>query len=348
MKSTVDTSEATSDSPTTSEVLCIGETMVLLGADECSLRQSPTARIYVAGAEANVAVGLTHLGTNAEWYGRVGSDPFGGRVRDFLGGRGVDVSRVTTDPIRNTAVYFKEWVGETSQVYYYRARSAATQMTRTDIDQLAIAQRRLCHISGITPALSPSCDDFIGHLLCTIDRQNTTISFDVNYRPALWSVELAAPRILELARAADIVIVGRDEAETLWGTVTANDVRALFPHVTQLIVKDAEIGATCFTAGETVFVSAVSAVVVEPIGAGDAFAAGYLNGWLRGLSTEYCLKLGHIMAAFTLQHVGDNPILPPREEIERLALLGEDHWNRLHLPHPAMTRTEQLQQEEAR
>jgi 2-dehydro-3-deoxygluconokinase len=334
MKSSSTTAENPSAAAPVAEVLCIGETMVLLGADESSLRESPTARIYVAGAEANVASGLAHLGTDVEWYGRVGTDPFGGRVQDFLGGRGVDVSRVAADPVRHTAVYFKEWVGGTSEVYYYRAHSAASQMQPSDVDTLALESRRLCHVSGITPALSAMCDNFMERLLFEVDRGEMTVSFDVNYRPALWEVEQAAPRILELARASDIVIVGRDEAETLWGTTTAQDVRALLPAVKQLIVKDADIGATCFSGDEIVFVPALSAVVVEPIGAGDAFAAGYLNGWLNGLDVKHCLRLGHAMAAHTLQHLGDNPILPPRAEIVRMATLSDDEWSGIHLPRP--------------
>ncbi len=315
-------------------VLCIGESMVMLGADEGSLAESPIARLYVAGAESNVATGLAHLGQDVEWFGRIGNDPFGTRIRSALLSRGVDTRNVIVDPETGTGIYFKEWSSGTSQVFYYRAGSAAAHLTAADIDGLAVSDRRLCHVSGITPALSPQCDETMGELLLTRDRGDSVISFDVNHRSLLWSAETAAPRILELARGADIVIVGRDEAESLWGTATAEAVRALFSDVPIVVVKDADIGATSFMGTDSYFVPALSVEVVEPIGAGDAFAAGFLSAWLDGSDPLSCLRLGHVLAAHVLGSLGDTPQLPPREYLIALANVSAQEWAGLHLPRP--------------
>lgn len=293
------------------------------------LATTPSLGVYVGGAESNVASGLAHLGQSVEWFSRVGNDPFGERIRGFLSGRGVDVAAVVVDDLHPTGVYFKDRVDDRSEVYYYRAGSAASAMSRADADGLALGERRLCHLSGVTAALSPDCDDLLQRILLERDDGQCPVSFDVNYRARLWDTAAAAPRLLELARAADILIVGRDEADLLWSTGDAAGVRALFPDVPQLIVKDAEIGATQFSAAGSVFVPALAVEVVEPVGAGDAFAAGYLSGWLDGLSTERSLRLGHLMAAFTLQDVSDLPHLPPVDEIAELSALDEESWRDL-------------------
>ena len=169
-----------------------------------------------------------------------------------------------------------------------------------------------------------------------------TVSFDVNYRPALWPVARAAPRLRELADAADVVVVGRDEAQTLWGTTTPDEVRDLLPHVPQLVVKDNDVGATCFSEEGTSFQPALRVGVVEPVGAGDAFAAGYLSGLLKGLHPEARLRHGHVLAALTLQHNSDLPVLPETALIEAWAGLEGRQWATLDLDHstePAALRT---------
>lgn len=319
-------------SPAPADVLCIGESMVLFGTDEGSLVDSPTARLYVAGAEANVATGLAHLGERVEWFGRVGDDPFGARIRNSLVERGIESPSVITDPGHGTGLYFKEWVGGRSEVFYYRANSAAAQLSAAELDTLQLSERRLCHVSGITPALSPQCDEAMGALLLGETTNRPTISFDVNYRAKLWDVATAAPRILELARGADIVIVGRDEAEVLWGTATAAEIRALFPDAPVVVIKDADIGATSFIGEQSYFVPALSVEVVEPIGAGDAFAAGFLSAWLAGTDPIACLRLGHVMAAHVLGSIGDTPVLPDRAALLELASVDDDAWRSIHLP----------------
>lgn len=317
------------------EVLCLGETMQLFASEGgAPLGTTPSLGVYVGGAESNVASGLAHLGQSVEWFSRVGSDPFGERIRGFLSGRGVDVGGVVVDDRRPTGVYFKDRVlndrvGDRSEVYYYRAGSAASAMSRADVAGLALDGRRLCHLSGVTAALSPGCDDLLQRILVERTAGQCPVSFDVNYRARLWDVATAAPRLLELARAADVVIVGRDEADLLWSTGDADGVRGLLPDIPQLIVKDAEVGATQFSAEGSVFVPALAVEVVEPVGAGDAFAAGYLSGWLDGLGIERSLRLGHLMAAFTLQHVSDLPQLPPAAEIAELSALDEGSWRDL-------------------
>ena len=286
------------------DVACVGESMALVTPDPpAPLRLGGPMRLEVAGAESTVACYLAQLGLAAAWVSRVGADPLGDLVRTTIGGWGVDTSAVTVDPGAPTGVFFKD---PGRAVHYYRGGSAASRLgpgTR-------VPPATLTHLSGITPALSDSCAALVDRLL-----DERRCGFDVNYRPGLWPVSPAAPRLLELARRAEIVFVGLDEAQTLWGVSSAADVRALLPGPSTLVVKDGAAGATSFHAGGVDFVPTPPVEVVEPVGAGDAFAAGYLAGLLRGLSEADRLALGHRIAAAALGVTGDVAALTLEEEV---------------------------------
>jgi 2-dehydro-3-deoxygluconokinase len=167
------------------------------------------------------------------------------------------------------------------------------------------------------------------------------VSFDINYRPALWDdQETAAATLLALARGADIVLVGLDEAQALWGDAlkTPTDVRNLLPDPHILVVKDAAKAASAFTGNDTVTVPALSVNVVEPVGAGDAFAAGFLTGLLRDEPPSRALRLGHLTAAAALQVTSDHGPLPPASVIASLLAAPPELWCSTRLPlHPSGT-----------
>lgn len=289
------------------EVIAIGETMVLITPTVAEpLETAELFRLETGGAESNVAVHLSALGHHAAWAGHLGADPFGRRIERQLRERGIDTSLVKFSADAPTGFYFKD---PGNGVIYYRAGSAASAMTPDDLADVPFEQAALTHISGITPSLSPSCSALIDSVLDRAQHSDTVVSFDVNYRAALWPVEKAAPTLLALARRADIVLVGLDEAEVLWGTTTPDQVRALLEAPDILVIKDGDVGATEFSAEGTVFVPAHTVDVVEAVGAGDAFAAGYLSGYLTGLTPEQRLGLGHDRAALVLQSTTDLPTL---------------------------------------
>lgn len=285
----------------TPEVLCLGETMAMVTpAVPEPLAQAGNLRLDIGGAESNVALYLADLGHRTAWASRVGDDPLGRRIVAALTQHGVDTDYVLFDTEAPTGVYFKDPGTDGTRVFYYRAGSAASRLSDTDLATLPIHETPLVHVSGITAALSESCRA----LLRTVLKRELPVSFDVNYRPGLWPTAEAGPVLLDLARQADIVFVGRDEAETLWGASTAHDIRELIGGP-RLIVKDGAVGATEFENAAQMFVAAPPVKVVEPVGAGDAFAAGYLSGLLRGSSSAERLRLGHAVAARALSSMGD-------------------------------------------
>lgn len=285
-------------------LLAIGETMAMVTPVVATPVVDADAFLLDAGgAESNVASHVAALGHRAVWFSRLGADALGRRIARQLTARGVDVSRVAYDEAHPTGLYVKD---PGNGVLYYRRGSAAAHLSEADAERVAFDGVDVLHVSGITAAISASASAFLSRVMARARDHGVPVSFDVNHRAPLWDARTAAPVLLDLARRADIVLVGRDEAEALWGTVAATDVRALLPEVAELIVKDGDVGATAFAGADEVFVPALVVEVVEPVGAGDAFAGGYLAGYLSGDPVQDRLLAGHLRAARTLQTTTDS------------------------------------------
>ena len=288
-------------------MITLGETMALITPAHAEpLETAREVRLLVGGAESNVATHAAHLGVPAAWVSAVGADALGVRVREDVARRGVDTRWVTTDPHAPTGVYFKD---PGHGVLYYRRGSAAARMGPQSVAAVPLEDAEVVHISGITPALSASCGALIDTVIDRVAAGRGILSFDVNHRAALWAPGAAASALLPLARRADLVFVGRDEGETLWHSATDDDLRALLPQPTTLVVKDGGVGATEFrrVAGSDhrTFVPAIPTDVVEAVGAGDAFAAGYLAALLQGADAQARLQAGHQRAHLVLQSTSD-------------------------------------------
>jgi 2-dehydro-3-deoxygluconokinase len=298
--------------------VCIGESMAALLPDGSGpLETVGSFALSVGGAESNVACALSALGVPSAWVSRVGDDGFGRRLTAELAVRGVDTSGVVVDPFLPTGLYVKETGGSEhpadlgtgrSRLHYYRRGSAASAMSPAMLDEPAVARlltgARLVHLTGITPALSETCSALVRELL-TAPRAGRLISFDLNWRPILWRDR--DPAVLrEFVNAADVAFLGADEAEAAFGTGDPAELRALFPSPETIVVKDGERVVTALTAdGAAVSEAALAVDVVEPTGAGDAFAAGYLAGTLHGFDQRRRLRLGHLAAGSALVAHGD-------------------------------------------
>lgn len=291
-------------------LLAIGETMAMVTPVVAAPVVDAEAFLLDAGgAESNVAAHVAALGHRAVWFSRLGADALGRRIARQLSARGVDVSQVVFDEAHPTGMYVKD---PGNGVLYFRRGSAAAHLDVADAETVSFDGVDLLHVSGITAAISASASSFLRRVMTRAREAGVPVSFDVNHRAPLWAAATAAPVLLEVARGADIVLVGRDEAETLWGTATADDVRELLPGVAELVVKDGDVGATAFVGADAVFEPALVVEVVEAVGAGDAFAGGYLAGSLSGDPVPVRLRAGHARAARTLQTTTDSIDEPAR------------------------------------
>lgn len=367
------------------DVVALGESMVtFLPTSPGRLADVPSFERGIGGAESNVACVLARSGHSVRWVGRVGADGFGDHLVETIAAYGVDTSAVRRDPDRPTGVYFRtagDRATDAHEVAYYRAGSAASAMTARNTDLAAARSGRVLHLSGITAALSDGCLALMREL--TAPRPGRPlVSFDVNHRPGLWRDHPEGPRVLlDLARRADLVFVGDDEARDAWGLRGAHAIREALPEPDVLVVKDGKAGAVVFdrttaggtggtepaenavraegrtagggrecgedAAGAAVFVPALRVDVVAAVGAGDAFAAGFLSATLRGLPARDRLRHGHLTAAAALTVPGDLAEPPARGLADRLAALDDGAWETLRLG-PGWTAADARAAEEVR
>ncbi|AWL40318.1 sugar kinase [Streptomyces sp. SM5] len=323
------------------DVVCLGESMVtFLPSRPGRLADVPSFSRTIGGAESNVACALASAGHTVTWVSRVGADGFGDHLVEAVGAYGVDTSAVRRDPDRPTGVYFRTATDRATDVHevaYYRAGSAASAMSPDNVPRDVLSGGRVLHLSGITAALSADCLALL-HDLTAPRPGRPLLSFDVNHRPGLWRGREPGPEVLlELARRCDLVFVGEDEAEEVWGVRGTRAVRAALPEPDVLVVKRGAEGATVLsrTGGgrpDTVTdVPALRVEVVAPVGAGDAFAAGFLSATLRGLPVRERARHGHLMAAAVLTVPGDLTAPPARPHADRLAALDDTAWGTLRL-----------------
>ncbi|MEU6283939.1 PfkB family carbohydrate kinase [Streptomyces sp. NPDC047028] len=234
------------------DVVTLGESMVtFVPTRPGRLADVPSFDRAIGGAESNVACVLASAGHTVRWVSRVGADGFGDHLVSEIGSYGVDTGHVVRDPARPTGVYFRtagDRADGTHEVAYYRTGSAASAMSPATVDLRAVRAARILHLTGITAALSPECRALLTDLTSPAPGR-PLISFDINYRPALWPTPSDTGLLLTLARRADIVFIGEDEAEQLWGvTGGPAEIRSLLPEPPLLVVKQGARGATAYAA----------------------------------------------------------------------------------------------------
>lgn len=312
-----------------SGVLTMGEGLGIIRArDVGSLATTSEMVLGTGGAEANVAIGLARLGTAATWLGRVGDDPIGARVTRELRAEGVEVV-AWIDPDASTGVIIKSTPSVArTHVMNYRSGSAGSRLSVDDLDLVDVSLYRVVHVTGITPALSSSSAAAVTELMSRARKAGALVSVDVNHRSRLWADPGEAVRShLSLVAAADIVFAGQDEAELLVGTAAdpadlAHRLNALGPD--EVVITMGDRGALTLSAGVIGRCDAHPVVVVDTVGAGDAFVAGYLSELIAGEPIEQRLMATQA-GALACTHPGDWEGAPTRAD---LAALHEDPVSR--------------------
>lgn len=301
-------------------VVTLGETMGLARAtDVGSLRHASTLALGIGGSESNVAIALARLGVGCSWLGRVGDDPLGERVTREVRAEGVEVAALV-DPEASTGFMLKERSTlATGAVFYYRAGSAGSRLTPTDLPSGWMTDAALLHVTGITALVSQTARETLLAAVSQARRLGVRVSFDVNYRSALAAPQEAAPILRDIADRADIVFGGADELALLGGVGDA-DAAALelsAGGASEVVLKLGDGGATVRIGDEVVHAPAYPVGVVDTVGAGDAFVAGYLAARLRGAAVRDALVQANACGAIVCQAPGDWEAAPTAREIER-------------------------------
>ena len=303
------------------DVVTFGESMALFRSDPAeSLRTARRFTRSIAGAESNVAIGLSRLGCEAGWFGRVGDDPLGLDILDTLRAAGVDVSRAIVDDAAPTGVLVRDTHAERRiDVVYARAGSAGSRLSPSDLDEEYLTSARVLHVTGITPALSQSAREATAVAVGLAGKAGVTVCFDPNLRRRLWpDMDEARRTLLPLIERSEITLLGQAEA-TLLTEKEDPDAAAQWlaqRGVRTVVVKLGADGALGLRDGNSYHGAALKVHPADPIGAGDAFDAGFLSAWLRGLALAHCVDEGNLAAGLSIQVCGDIEGLPYRREID--------------------------------
>jgi 2-dehydro-3-deoxygluconokinase len=201
------------------------------------------------------------------------------------------------------------------RVHYYRAGSAASRMQIDRLDVHYLLSGQILHLTGITAALSESCHELIDRLIFAANDRGVTVSFDVNVRRGLLNARDPREVLGPLAARADLVFLSEDEAKLLFGGSDSGYVREALQDIraATVVVHRAE-GAFAVEETGVSEMAAYPVDVVDTVGAGDAFVAGFLSGRLRGWNTEECLDMANACGACAVTVPGDLKGLPTAEE----------------------------------
>ncbi len=279
-------------------------------------------QLRIAGAESNFAIALSRLGISVSWISRLGSDQFGDLIVASLAAEGVDVAGVCFEPHVPTGAFFKWREGGRSQNLYYRAGSAASRLSLDDLHADALIGVRLVHATGITMALSDSARTLVIEVIRRARTQGAITTFDLNYRPSLWKNGPSDARdaVRDVLPSVDWCLCGLEEGSAVFGTVSSEDLlRAIIgAGARSAVIRVGARGALVAVDGnlEAVAPRRVEKVIDE-IGAGDAFAAGFAYGLLKGWSAEAAARAGNLIAAAALRGTGDWETAPHLIEIEK-------------------------------
>ncbi|MFG1945168.1 sugar kinase [Nonomuraea sp. NPDC048826] len=309
----------------TTDLVTFGETMALFASRRTGpLRFARDFDLGLGGAESNVAIGVTRLGRTACWAGRVGADEFGDLIRSTLAGEGLDV-RAIPDLEAPTGLMIKgRRTADHVDVRYYRAGSAGSRLRPEDLDPSLLRGARVLHVTAITPALSESARATVRYAVEEARDAGVPVSLDVNYRKALWGPDAAAAWLREAVGQADILFATTEEARLIAAEVPPEDPAAVARALAALgprhvLVKMGSRGAVEWSDGVVSQAPAYQVTEVDPVGAGDAFAAGWLADWLEGAEPDRRLATACAAGAFAVTSQGDWESLPSRAD---LALLG--------------------------
>ena len=293
------------------DVTTIGEMLIRLSVPSGKrIENAAQLEVFPAGAEANVVTLLARLERQACWFGALPANPLGRLAVNALRVAGVDTGGVCWNEIGRMGTYYVEF-GEPPrgiQVTYDRAHSCATQLRVNEINWDLLLDTRLLHLTGITPPLSPSCQEIILEAIRRANERGVPISFDINYRQKLWSAAEAAQTLSPLIQNVELLFCSQADAKRLFHCT--GSTREIAQGVLELsrarfvVVTFAEQGALLWNGNEWIHETAHSTRIIDRLGAGDALAAGVIHGWLDG-DLPAGLRYGVTLSALALTKFGD-------------------------------------------
>ncbi|MCK6208774.1 sugar kinase [Bacillus infantis] len=311
------------------DIITIGDAMITFNpSSKGPMRFVNSFERKVGGAELNFAIGCARLGLKTGWISRLGNDEFGRYIQHFVRGEGIDTSQVKLVDGYPTSLNFKEVMEDgDGRTFYYRQNSPTFTLTPDQLDQDYFKNARLLHITGVFPAIGGENYEIIKKAIELAKQNGLLISFDPNIRLKLWGREEAKEKLSQLLPDVDIILTGEDEAELLVGANTPEQMIEEFKkyNITNIAIKRGDKGSIGYCGGEYMEMPPVKPrKVVDTVGAGDGFDAGFIYGVMNKWPLEKTLKFANVIGSMVVSVSGDNEGLPYLEDV--LVQMGEKEF----------------------
>lgn len=305
----------------TYDVVTFGEAMLRLSPPHFGrLEQTHSLDVEIGGSELNVAVGVSRLGLNAAWISKLPNNPLGRMVRNRARELGVDVAHVVFSDQGRQGLYFVEYgaAPRASSVLYDRGNSAISMIKPEEVDwKKILGKTKLFHVSGITPALSDSAAETTALAMRTAKEVGCLVSYDLNYRKKLWTPAQARSCQEPLMKLVDILTTTEEDTGVVFGIREDS-----YQKVAETLAKTFGFKAVAITLREDISVwknnwtaiayadgkiytdRTYTVEIVDRVGAGDSFTAGFIYGYLTG-NAEKGVKYGNALSALKHTMPGD-------------------------------------------
>jgi len=289
---------------------------LFIAQEEGELSDVSGYSMAVAGAEFNVAVGLARLNLPVTYLTRLGEDPFGQKIVRTLQRNGIGSEFVSFSKERSTGFMLKSKVSTGDpKIFYFRKGSAASTLSKEDVDRMDFSGYGFVHLTGIFPALSESTKEASFYLIKKAREHGLTVSFDPNLRPQLWP---DTETLNEFAALSDYVLPGEAEGELLCGDRDPRKIGQFYLErgAKAVVTKMGSRGAYLMTEQDQELVPGFSIEkVVDTVGAGDGFAAGILSALMEGKNLYEAVRRANAVGAIQVTSIGDNDGLPSRAQL---------------------------------
>lgn len=307
--------------------LTIGEPLIVFSSEDLNARLMDSKHFtkYLAGAELNVAVGVSRLGIESKYISAIGNDPLGQSIKHEIERNGIQTNYIETKEDYWTGFYMKQRVDKGDpEIFYYRKNSAASHYCASGLDKIKFDNVGLVHCSGIMAGISKTGYESVERLLDKANSKSIVTTYDPNIRPQLWSNKQDMIKKLNyLASKSTIVMPGIHEGEELVGTNDPEIIADFYLNqssVTQaVVIKAGPKGAYLKTReSELQLINGYKVEdVIDTVGAGDGFAVGLISGLLEGIGIKNATKRACAIGALAVQDAGDSEGYPTRFELEQ-------------------------------
>ncbi|HVN36483.1 MAG TPA: 5-dehydro-2-deoxygluconokinase [Casimicrobiaceae bacterium] len=328
------------------DIVCLGRIAVDFYAQQIGARLEDVASFakYLGGSSANTAFGCARLGLSAAMAARVGDDAMGRFLTETLAREGCDVSHVSVDPARLTGVVvlgIKD--RDTFPLIFYREDCADMAVGDDDVAEAFLAQSKALLITG-THFSTPHVHRVSSVALERARRNDVRTVLDIDYRPVLWGLtkrgdgetrfvasDTVTAHLQAILPRFDLVIGTEEEFAIAGGDTDIIAALAAVRRVTSatLVVKRGPMGCAVIDGAiprsldEAFNGRGVTVEVLNVLGAGDAFSAGFLSGWIRGEDIDACCRYANACGALVVSRHGCAPAMPTRVELDHYLAHGD-------------------------